>query len=64
MFPVIPRLGANESITVSLEVVATRGGKASAAVSLGHDEMGDDENAKIKGAITTTVTDHNRPPPR
>ena len=64
VFPAIPRLAAGESITVSLEVVAIRGGKASAAVSLGHDEMGDDENAKIKGAITTTVTDLNRAPPR
>ena len=64
VFPPILRLAAGESITVSLEVVATRGGKASASVSLGHDEMGDDENAKIKGAITTTVTDLNRAPPR
>ena len=64
VFPLIPRLAAGQSITVSLEVVATRGGKASASVSLGHDEMGNDENAKIKGAITTTVTDLNRAPPR
>ena len=61
IFPEIPRLGPGQSITLSLEVEALRGGKASASVSLAHDEMGADENAKIIQAITTTVTDLNRP---
>ncbi len=63
-FPIIPTLAAGATITLSLEVTALKGGKASATVSLGHDEMGDGENSKIKGAITTTVTDRNRPAPR
>ncbi len=64
IFPEIPRIPAGQSVTLSLEVEALRGGKASASVSLAHDDMGSDENSRIKGAITTTVTDNNRPAPR
>ncbi len=64
IFPEIPRIPAGQSVTLSLEVEALRGGKASASVSLAHDDMGSDENSRIKGAITTTVTDLNRPAPR
>lgn len=63
-FPELPRLAAGAETTLSLEVEALKGGKASAAVEVAHDEMGDDANARIKGAITTTVTDFNQARPR
>ena len=63
-FPRSPGWPPTRRRTLSLEVEALKGGKASAAVELAHDEMGSDPNARIKGAITTTVTDYNQTRPR
>jgi len=63
-FPEIARLPAGQSITLSLEVEGLRRGIASAAVNLAHDEMGNDKNSIIRGAITTKVTDNNGPSSR
>ena len=64
LFPEIPRLAAGQSVTLSLEVEATRAGLASGSVNLAHDDMGSDENSTIKGAITTKVTDNSGRSPR
>jgi len=64
IFPEIARLAAGQSITLSLEVEATRAGLASGSVNLAHDDMGSDENSTIKGAITTKVTDNSGRSPR
>ena len=64
VFPEIARLPAGQAITLSLEVEGLRKGVASASVGLAHDEMGNDKNSIIKGAITTKVTDNNGPAAR
>jgi beta-lactamase regulating signal transducer with metallopeptidase domain len=60
LWPPIDRLGAGQSITLSMEVQATSSGPAGCHLYLGHSELAPDA-AMIEDVITTTVTKPDEP---